>query len=152
MDRWVGLGLAGLGGTAHESLARFQAGVIAADAELAARVAGVQLARGSLEEAERYLALATRKLGSVPAPRGRAQAVLAVVRMRLARQRGDLEAVAGEAQRLLAPAMSADPAQYDLAPRRGMTWRLRHSMTWRLRHSMTWRLRRGPSWAGTCGR
>ncbi|MGH3417994.1 MAG: hypothetical protein ACRDOD_00115 [Streptosporangiaceae bacterium] len=116
-DRWVGLGLAGLGGTAHELLARFPAGVIAADAELAARVAGVQLARGSLEGAERYLALATRKLGSVPAGRaGRAQAVLAVVRMRLARQRGDLAAVAEEAQRLLAPAVSADPAQYDPAP------------------------------------
>ena len=116
-DRWVGLGLAGLGGTAHELLARFPAGVIAADAELAARAAGVQLARGSLEEAERYLALATRKLGSVPAGRaGRAQAVLAVVRMRLARQRGDLAAVAREAQRLLAPAVSADPAQYDPAP------------------------------------
>jgi LuxR family transcriptional regulator, maltose regulon positive regulatory protein len=116
-DRWVGLGLAGLGGTAHELLARFPAGVIAADAELAARVAGVQLARGSLEGAERYLALATRKLGSAPAGRaGRAQVVLAVVRMRLARQRGDLAAVAGEAQRLLAPAVSADPAQYDPAP------------------------------------
>ena len=115
-DRWIGLGLAGLGGTAHELLARFPAGVISADAELAARVAGVQLARGSLEEAERYLALATRKLESVPASRaGRAQTVLAVVRMRLARQRGDLTAVAGEAQRLLAPAVSADPAQYDLA-------------------------------------
>ena len=111
-DRWVGLGLAGLGGTAHELLARFPADVIARDAELAARAAGVQLARGSLEEAERYMALATRKLGSVPASRvGRAQAVLAVVRMRLARQRGDLAAVAGEAQRLLAPAVSADPAQ-----------------------------------------
>jgi LuxR family maltose regulon positive regulatory protein len=116
-DRWVGLGLAGLGGTAHELLTRFPADVIASDAELAARAAGVQLARGSLEEAERYMALATRKLGSVPAGRaGRAQAVLAVVRMRMARQRGDLAAVAGEAQRLLAPAMSADPAQYDLAP------------------------------------
>ena len=116
-DRWVGLGLAGLGGTAHELLTRFPADVIASDAELAARAAGVQLARGSLEEAERYMALATRKLGSVPASRvGRAQAVLAVVRMRLARQRGDLAAVAGEAQRLLAPAVSADPAQHDLAP------------------------------------
>jgi LuxR family maltose regulon positive regulatory protein len=114
-DRWVGLGLAGLGGTAHELLARFPAGVIAADAELAARVAGVQLARGSMEEAERYLALATRKLESVPADRaGRAQAVLAVVRMRLARQRGDLTAVAGEAQRLLAPTVSADPAEPEL--------------------------------------
>src|SRR5437016_5822575 len=80
-DRWVGLGLAGLGGTVHELLTRFPAGVIAGDAELAARVAGGPLARGSLEEAERYLALATRKLGSVPAGRGgRAQAVLAVVR------------------------------------------------------------------------
>src|SRR2546429_411147 len=81
----------------------------------AARVAGVKLARGSMEEAERYLALATRNLESVPAGRaGRAQAVLAVVRMRLARQRGDLEAVAGEAQRLLAPAVSADPAEPEL--------------------------------------
>ena len=113
-DRWVGLGLAGLGGTVHELLTRFPAGVIAGDAELAARVAGDQLARGSLEEAERCLALATRTLESVPADRrGRAQVVLAVVRMRLARQRGDLTTVAGEAQRLLAPAVTADPAQYD---------------------------------------
>jgi LuxR family maltose regulon positive regulatory protein len=115
-DRWVGLGLAGLGGTVHELLTRFPAGVIAGDAELAARVAGDQLARGSLEEAERCLALATRTLESVPEDRrGRAQVVLAVVRMRLARQRGDLTTVAGEAQRLLAPAVTADPAQYDTA-------------------------------------
>ena len=113
---WVGLGLAGLGGTVHELLTRFPAGVIAADAELAARVAGDQLARGSLEEAERRLALATRTLESVPADRrGRAQVVLAVVRMRLARQRGDLTTVAGEAQRLLASAVTADPARYDTA-------------------------------------
>ena len=109
-DGWVGLGLAGLGDTVHELLTRFPAGVIAGDAELAARMAGDQLARGSLEEAERCLALATRTLESVPADRrGRAQAVLAVVRMRLARQRGDLETVAGEAQRLLAPAVTAEP-------------------------------------------
>ncbi len=109
-DGWVGLGLAGLGGTVHELLTRFPADVIAGDAELAARVAGDQLARGSLEEAERCLALATRRLESVPANRrGRAQIVLAVVRMRLARQRGDLETVAGEAQRLLAPAVTAEP-------------------------------------------
>ena len=109
-DGWVGLGLAGLGDTVHELLTRFPADVIAGDAELAARVAGDQLARGSLEEAERCLALATRTLESVPADRrGRAQAVLAVVRMRLARQRGDLETVAGEAQRLLAPAVTAEP-------------------------------------------
>jgi LuxR family maltose regulon positive regulatory protein len=109
-DGWVGLGLAGLGDTVHELLTRFPAGVIAGDAELAARVAGDQLARGSLEEAERCLALATRTLESLPADRcGRAQVVLAVVRMRLARQRGDLETVAGEAQRLLAPAVTSEP-------------------------------------------
>ena len=104
-DHWVGFGLNGLGATAHELLARFPAGVIAADAELAARMAVDELARGSLDEAERYLALATRGLESIPSDRrGRSQVVLAVVRMRLARQRGDVPAVAEQAQRLLVPA------------------------------------------------
>ena len=111
-DHWVGLGLNGLGATAYELLAGFPAGVIAADAELAARRAGDEVARGSLDEAERYLALATRGLESVPADRrGRSQVVLAVVRMRLARQRGDVPAVAEQAQRLLEPAGAADPAR-----------------------------------------
>jgi LuxR family transcriptional regulator, maltose regulon positive regulatory protein len=111
-DHWVGFGLNGLGATAHELLARFPAGVIAADAELAARMAGDELTRGSREEAERYLTLATRGLASVPAGRrGRSQVVLAVVQMRFARKRGDLSAVAEQAQRLLAPAGAADPAR-----------------------------------------
>jgi LuxR family transcriptional regulator, maltose regulon positive regulatory protein len=110
-DHWVGFGLNGLGATAHELLSRFPAGVIAADAELAARMAGDELARGSLEEAERYLALAARGLESVPADRrGRSQVVLAVVRMRFARQRGDVPAVAEQAQRLLAAAGALGPA------------------------------------------
>ena len=114
-DHWVSLGLAGLRGTAHDLLARFPVDVITADPELAARVAEDQLARGSLEEAERYLALATQKLESLPASRrGRPQVVVAVVRMRLARQRGDLPTVAEEAQRLLAPAVAADPAKAGL--------------------------------------
>ncbi len=104
-DHWVGLGLAGLGGTAHELLARFPAAVIAADAELAAREAGDQLTRGSLAEAERYLALSARALESVPANRrGRAQVVFAAVRMQLARKRGDITAVAEQARPLLAAA------------------------------------------------
>jgi LuxR family transcriptional regulator, maltose regulon positive regulatory protein len=116
-DHWIGLGLGGLGGTAHELLARFPADVIAADPELAARVANDQLVRGSLAEAERYLALAAQALESVPAGRrGRSQVVLAVVRMRLARQRGDITAVAEEAERLLAPAMTAGSEQYGQAP------------------------------------
>jgi LuxR family transcriptional regulator, maltose regulon positive regulatory protein len=102
-DHWVGLGLGGLGATAHELLARFPAGVIAGDAELAARMAGVELAGGSLEEAERYLALAAA--ASVPPDRReRSQVVLAVVRMRLASRRGDLPAVVEQARPLLAPA------------------------------------------------
>ena len=108
-DHWVGLGLAGLGGAAHEVFARFPAAMIAADAELAAGAAGDQLARGSLAEAERYLALSARALESVPAARrGRAQAVLGSVRMRLARQSGDITVAVVEAQRLLAPALSAE--------------------------------------------
>ncbi len=114
-DHWVGFGLTGLGATAHELLARFPAGVIAADAELAAQMAGDELARGSLDEAERYLALATEGLASVPPDwRERSQVVLAIVRMRFARQRGDLPAVAEQAQRLLAPAGAADPARLGL--------------------------------------
>ena len=115
-DRWIGLGLAGLGGAVHELFARFPPAVIAADAELAAGAAGDQLARGSLDEADRYLALSARALESVPADRrGHAQALLAGVRMRRARQRGDLAAVAEEAQRLLAPAMTAGADQLELS-------------------------------------
>ena len=111
-DHWVGLGLAGLGGTVHELFARFPAAMIAADAELAAGAAGDQLARGSLAEAERYLALSARALESVPAGRrARAQAVLGSARMRLARQSGDITAAVEEAQRLLAPAVSAEIGQ-----------------------------------------
>ncbi|HEY3955966.1 MAG TPA: LuxR C-terminal-related transcriptional regulator [Streptosporangiaceae bacterium] len=114
-DNWVGLGLNGLGATAHDLLAGFPAGVIAADAELAARKAGAELGRGSLEKAERHAVLAARGVDSVPPERrGRAQVVLAVVRMRLARQRGDLAAVAEEAQPLLAPAGAADSARLGL--------------------------------------
>ena len=112
---WVGLGLAGLGGSVHELFARFPADVIAADAELAAGAAGDQLARGSLEEADRYLALSARALESVPADRrGRSQVLLAAVRMRRARQRGDFTAVAEEAHRLLAPAIMGGSVQPEL--------------------------------------
>ena len=94
-DHWVGLGLNGLGATAYELLARFPAGVIAGDAELAAPMAWHELERGSLEEAERYVVLAAEGLDSVPAVRrGRSQVALAVVRLQVARQRGDLPAVA----------------------------------------------------------
>jgi LuxR family maltose regulon positive regulatory protein len=94
---------------------------MAADPELTALMAAGELTRGSLEEAERYLARAARGLeggeGSVPVPaerRGRFQVMLTVLRLFLARQRGDLPAVVGEAQRLLAPAEAAGAAQLGL--------------------------------------
>jgi LuxR family maltose regulon positive regulatory protein len=114
-DHWVGLGLNGLGATAHEFLTRFPPGVIAGDAELAARRAGVEVGRGSLEEAERYVVLATQGLESVPsARRWRAQVVLAVARMRLARRRGDLRVVAEQAQQLLASVGGAEAGRFGI--------------------------------------
>ena len=85
--------------------------MIAGDAELAAPMAWHELERGSLEEAERYVVLAAEGLDSVPAARrGRSQVALAVVRLRVARQRGDLPAVAVQAYQLL-DLRSADPAR-----------------------------------------
>jgi LuxR family maltose regulon positive regulatory protein len=114
-DHWYGIFLNGQGTAAHELLTRFPAGPVAADPELAALMAWGELIKGSLEAAGRYLALAVRGSASVPADRrGRLQVVLAGLRMRLARQRGDLPVVAEEAQRLLAPAEAADPARVGL--------------------------------------
>ena len=114
---WPGLLLDGQAGTAHELLAGFPAGVAAADAELAALAAADELARGSLEAAERYLGVAERGSASVPAGRrGQARVLLGVVRLSLARQRGDLPAVAEQARRLQAIAEAPDAAQGDLAP------------------------------------
>jgi LuxR family maltose regulon positive regulatory protein len=113
-DHWLGLVLDGRGGTARELLARFPAG-LAADPELAALHACDELDRGSLEEARRYLALATQESPSVPVDRReRFGEMLAVLRLRLARQGGDLPAAAEQAQRLLAPAETGGPSGLNL--------------------------------------
>ena len=102
-DHWPGLHLDGQAATVHELLAGFPAEARAADAELAALAAADELAHGSLEAAERYLGLAERESASVPdGRRGQAQLLLGIVRLLLARQRGNLPAVAEEAQRLQA--------------------------------------------------
>jgi LuxR family maltose regulon positive regulatory protein len=70
-----------------------------------------ELTRGSLEVAERYLDLAERQSQHVPeARRGQTRLLLGVVRLLLARQRGDLSDVAEDAGRLptLADAADAD--------------------------------------------
>ena len=114
-DHWPGLYLGGQAATIHALLAGFPAGPKAADAELAGLVAGDELARGSLEEAERFLGLAARGSASVPAGRrAQCQVLLGVVRLLLARQRGNPESVAEEARRLRAVAEATGAALHGL--------------------------------------
>ena len=114
-DHWPGLQLGGQAATAHELLAGFPAEARAADAELAALAAADELAQGSLEAAERYLGLAERGSASVSTVRhGQLQVLLGVVRLLLARQRGDLSAVTRGGQRLRALAETPGAAQSGL--------------------------------------
>jgi len=109
---WPALHLNGQAATVHELLAGFPASMRAADAELAVVAAADELAQGSLEAAERYLALAERRSASVPAGRGEYERLLlGVVRLLLHRQRGNLPAVAADARELEAMADVADAAQ-----------------------------------------
>ncbi len=118
-DTWLSLALDGQQDTAHELLAGFPGGVAAGDPELIALVAADELNRGSLAEAEGHLARAASELGSVPAQqRGRFQVTLGILRLFLGRQRGDVPAVAEEAQRLLAPVEAADAADPGLGGER----------------------------------
>jgi LuxR family transcriptional regulator, maltose regulon positive regulatory protein len=100
-SHWPSLQLGGQAANVHALLAAFPAGAPATDAELATVAAADQLAWGSLETAERYITLAERRLASAPAgQQAQAHLLLGVVRLLLARQRGNLPAVAEQAQRL----------------------------------------------------
>jgi LuxR family transcriptional regulator, maltose regulon positive regulatory protein len=104
-DHWPGMHLDGQDTTIHELLAAFPPAARTASAELAAVAAADELARGSLEAAQRYLDLAVRASASVPDSRGgQCQVLLGVARLMHARQRGNPLAVAEEAQRLQAAA------------------------------------------------
>ena len=108
---WPGLHLGGQAATVHAILAGFPAGAAAADAELAVVAAADELAQGSLEAAERYLEVAARGAASVPAARrGQAQVLLGIIRLLVARHRGNPPAVAEEARRLQATAEAAEAA------------------------------------------
>ncbi len=140
-DHWPGLHLGGQEATVHALMAGFPARASAADAELAAVAAADELARGSLEAAERYLGLAERGSASVPeGRRGQAQVLLGVVQLLLARQHGNLPAVAEQAHRLQALAEAPDAAQYDLAPaaRAGLGDELRAFALVKIGDSDTW--------------
>ena len=111
-DHWPRLHLDGQAATTHELLAGFSPGVRGLDAELAAVAAADELAYGSLDAAEGYLALAERGTGSVPgARRAQAQLMLGIVRLLVVRQRGNPSTMAEEARRLEALAEAPDPIQ-----------------------------------------
>src|SRR5262249_22115913 len=111
-DNWPGLYLDGQDAVSQELLAGSPAGRLVADAELAAVAAGDELTRGSLEAAEQYLGLAERGSALVPpGRRGQAQLLLGMVRLLLARQRGNRSAVAEEAGRLQALAEAPEAAR-----------------------------------------
>jgi len=102
-DPWVGIYLDGRLAANRELLSAFPAGVVAASGELAVLAAAGARWAGSLDQAERHLRLAARASASVPQQRReRFEVALSLERLALARARNDLDAVAGEAQGLLA--------------------------------------------------
>jgi LuxR family transcriptional regulator, maltose regulon positive regulatory protein len=111
-DHWPGLHLDGQDTTVHDLLGVFPAEARAAHAELAGLAAADELARGSLEAAERYLAMAEQQSASVPEGRcGQFQVLLGVARLLHARQRANSQAVAAEARRLQVAAEAPAAAQ-----------------------------------------
>jgi LuxR family transcriptional regulator, maltose regulon positive regulatory protein len=98
---WPGLYLDGRAAVTRELLAGFPPDIRAADARLAAVAAAGELAYGSLDVAERHLRQAERESAREPPGRSLELGVLlGVVRLLLARQRGNLVGVAEQARRL----------------------------------------------------
>ena len=113
-DHGLAVTLSGQAATAYHLITSFPADAITGNAELTAVAAAAELMVGSLREGARYLALAAAGAASVPAERRDHFGVkLNVLRLFLARQRGDLRAVAEEAERLK-PAVAVDAAQLGL--------------------------------------
>jgi LuxR family transcriptional regulator, maltose regulon positive regulatory protein len=104
-DHWLAIYLDGRTATTNDLLSRFPADTAAKNAEFAVLAAINAQRYGSLDDLERYLALAARQATSVPQERqGGFQVALALARLSLARARNDVDGVAEEARRLLAPA------------------------------------------------
>jgi LuxR family transcriptional regulator, maltose regulon positive regulatory protein len=101
VDHWLDITLNGQAATAYQLVTSFPADAVTANAELTAVAAATELMRGSLEEGARYLAVAAAGAASVPAGRrDHFRVTLAVLRLYLARRRGDLRAVAEEVEQL----------------------------------------------------
>jgi LuxR family maltose regulon positive regulatory protein len=102
-DNWFGLYLDGHLATARELLSTFPAARLGADPELAVLAAEDKRIAGALQDGDGYLSLAAQMAASVPEDRrGRFEIALAMGRLANAQARNDLQAVADQAQRLLA--------------------------------------------------
>jgi LuxR family maltose regulon positive regulatory protein len=89
--------------------------VVATDSELAALFAADELTHGSVEAAQRHLGLAERNFRAVSAERREyARLLLGIVRLMLARRRGDLPAAAEQARHLQAMAAAPDAMRREL--------------------------------------
>jgi LuxR family transcriptional regulator, maltose regulon positive regulatory protein len=111
-DHWPSLHLDGQDAVIHRLLAGFPPVALAANAELGALIAGDELAYGTLDRAERYLCLAEHATAAVPeARRPRAWLLVGIVRLLIARQRGDLPTEAKEARQLRATAAGPQAAK-----------------------------------------
>jgi LuxR family maltose regulon positive regulatory protein len=114
-DNALALRLDGRGVVVLELLAAFPGHVVQQDPELIALMAVEKLNHGSLDEAQRFVNWAAQESDSVLAERRqRFEVRLGVLRLRIARGRGNLPAVFGEAQRLLAPVEAPDDDQIGL--------------------------------------
>jgi LuxR family transcriptional regulator, maltose regulon positive regulatory protein len=100
-DHWLDVTLNGQPAAAHQLVTSFPADAVTGNAELTVVAAAAELMSGSLEEGARYLALAGAGAATVPPDRrDHFRVVLAILRLYLARQRGDLRTVAEEVEQL----------------------------------------------------
>jgi LuxR family maltose regulon positive regulatory protein len=98
---WLDVTLAGQAATVHELVTAFPADAVTGNAELTVVAAAAEPMGGSPEEGARYLAVAAAGEALVPAERREHfRVTLAVLRLYLARQRGDLRAVAEQVEQL----------------------------------------------------
>jgi LuxR family transcriptional regulator, maltose regulon positive regulatory protein len=113
-DHWIDITLTGQGATVHQLFSSFPEDTVAANPELAAVAAAEGFSRGSLEKGARYFTIASAGVTSVPAEkRERFRITLTVLRLYLARQRGDLLAVGKEMEQLQS-AVALDVGQLGL--------------------------------------
>jgi LuxR family maltose regulon positive regulatory protein len=111
-DHSLDLVMNGHAADVQQLLTGFPPALLTGDPELACNVAGLELLRGSLREAKRYLTLAEQRIAVLPAERqARLRVRIAVLRLHLAGQRVDLPAAAAEAEKLLALIDGQDDAQ-----------------------------------------